>query len=808
MKKIICLILCMGMLFSMLTATVSAQEFTEGIYTYTVKNGEAIFTGYSGSDNTYLVIDETTIPSRLGGYPVTTIDNYAFSFIYITEITIPDSVTTINDNAFAHCSELEKIIIPNSVTSIGDNVFAGCLSLTEIIVDPNNPTYCSIDGNLFTKDKTFILKYANGKPASSYTIPNGIGIIDTEAFSDSHSLKEIILPDSIFFIQFMAFPYSFQFTDIYYSGTEEQWEEIEIGNFNDNLTTATIHFNSSDGQEQSITPAVPEQAQPNYLPIKGTFGSSSEQFVGQGEFDYNDNDFSQSAYTYNHHLSKMSLRLAMSAFAVKDTGYETQYYNAKTLLEGLNFKEVSWNENYTEKPSINSIGVIAGNKKVTFGNEDYTLIAVTIRGGGYEAEWGGNFNVGDGEHHEGFRIARDHVLTFLTDYISEKNIQGNVKIWITGYSRAAATANLTAAYLDTHQYIFGAKTSVLPKDIYAYCFETPAGVKNPPEDQTYHNIFSIVNRNDFVPMVAMEKWGYGRYGLTYYLPSPETNTNYNELEGKMHNYYNKYVTNEYQTHRARTIGQYSDFKLSWSAEEVYPYFGFYLKEVGTENNENMGVFLQKLIDTLADTFENPSKYTKDQQEAMIYIGEKLIGEKKFEEFLTVLTSQLTSRLSVGSLSNEVLSSALDKLGLEENHNILYDATKAAFKDVGVTINENTLSKVVTLLLSLVPDHNLETLIGNIDIIPVGHFPELCLAWLDATDETMYTDKNKNFIKPQEKSISVLVNNQALSFDQPPVIENDRTLVPLRAIFEALGAEVLWDGETSTVTATRGDITIS
>jgi len=57
-------------------------------------------------------------------------------------------------------------------------------------------------------------------------------------------------------------------------------------------------------------------------------------------------------------------------------------------------------------------------------------------------------------------------------------------------------------------------------------------------------------------------------------------------------------------------------------------------------------------------------------------------------------------------------------------------------------------------------------------------------------------------------ISVLVNNQAISFDQPPVIENDRTLVPLRAIFEALGAEVLWDGETSTVTATRGDITIS
>lgn len=56
-------------------------------------------------------------------------------------------------------------------------------------------------------------------------------------------------------------------------------------------------------------------------------------------------------------------------------------------------------------------------------------------------------------------------------------------------------------------------------------------------------------------------------------------------------------------------------------------------------------------------------------------------------------------------------------------------------------------------------------------------------------------------------IKVLLNNQPLSFDQPPVIVNDRTMVPLRAIFQALGAEVNWDGATQTVTATRGDTVI-
>ena len=60
----------------------------------------------------------------------------------------------------------------------------------------------------------------------------------------------------------------------------------------------------------------------------------------------------------------------------------------------------------------------------------------------------------------------------------------------------------------------------------------------------------------------------------------------------------------------------------------------------------------------------------------------------------------------------------------------------------------------------------------------------------------------------ENDISVVVNGNNVTFDQPPVIDNDRTLVPMRAIFEALGAEVEWDGETRTVTSTKGDIKIS
>lgn len=90
-------------------------------------------------DNTAVIVKhyrgtaaDVTIPSRYKGKPVTAINNAAFPNSAVTSVTIPDSVTSIPDAAFANCSQLTNISIPNSVTYIGFSAFDGCASLKSI----------------------------------------------------------------------------------------------------------------------------------------------------------------------------------------------------------------------------------------------------------------------------------------------------------------------------------------------------------------------------------------------------------------------------------------------------------------------------------------------------------------------------------------------------------------------------------------------------------------------------------------------------------------------------------------------------
>ena len=142
-----------------------------------------------------------TIPNS-----VTSIGHRAFAYCSsLTNITISDSVTSIGKDAFRDCSSLTSITIPEGVTSIGIGTFNNCSSLTSINVSDNNKNYSSIEGVLFNKDKTDIIKYPAKKKETSYDIPNAVTYIGDYAFEDCSSLTNITIPNSVTTIRYSAF---------------------------------------------------------------------------------------------------------------------------------------------------------------------------------------------------------------------------------------------------------------------------------------------------------------------------------------------------------------------------------------------------------------------------------------------------------------------------------------------------------------------------------------------------------------------------------------------------------------------------
>ena len=155
-------------------------------------------------DNLYLdgnLVTELIIPDG-----VTSIGDYAFEgCTSLTSIMIPDSVTSIGDYAFEGCTSLTSIVIPDSVTSIGYVAFIGCTGLTSITVDEDNTSYQSIDGNLYSKDGRTLIQYAIGKKNTSFTIPDRVKSIGEWAFRDCTGLTSIVIPDSVTSIGLYAF---------------------------------------------------------------------------------------------------------------------------------------------------------------------------------------------------------------------------------------------------------------------------------------------------------------------------------------------------------------------------------------------------------------------------------------------------------------------------------------------------------------------------------------------------------------------------------------------------------------------------
>lgn len=156
--------------------------------------------------------NELTIPSELDGYPVTGIGLSAFfSSGKLERVTIPDSVTAIDNYAFYDCPRLKRVSIPASVEHIGLNPFMG--SPVEFIdVSPDNPYFEQVDGVLYEKRRKLLISYPFAREGA-YEIPEG-SVIGEWAFSRCGSLTGVTIPDGTDIISTGAFGWCESLTDV------------------------------------------------------------------------------------------------------------------------------------------------------------------------------------------------------------------------------------------------------------------------------------------------------------------------------------------------------------------------------------------------------------------------------------------------------------------------------------------------------------------------------------------------------------------------------------------------------------------
>ena len=212
-------------------------------------------------------------------------------------------------------------------------------------------------------------------------------------------------------------------------------------------------------------------AQADVLELDGAYYTPASTEVRHWSFAYCDDWFLQPSTSYDHRLARASIGMAVSSFRRDDPAEG----NIRAFLGQAGFGNLVATD-YDKTPSSDTVATMMGSKQLSDGS---TLVAVAICGSGYRDEWLSNLTIGGGDVHEGFEEASRKVYDRLLSYVADYAPEGEVRIWMAGFSRAAAVSNLTAErIMESEQF--------RQENVFVYSFATPRTTKNP---KPYENVF-------------------------------------------------------------------------------------------------------------------------------------------------------------------------------------------------------------------------------------------------------------------------------------------------------------------------------
>ncbi|MBQ1505277.1 MAG: hypothetical protein IIZ48_00725 [Erysipelotrichales bacterium] len=256
-------------------------------------------------------------------------------------------------------------------------------------------------------------------------------------------------------------------------------------------------------------------------PVRGKFDVQTlSNTSGSWYFEFNEDWFRRPATEYNHRLAKLSLGMALSAFrpGSDPLTLENPALHLQDFLKQSGFSNLR-TDDYDKNPTLYTVSTVIAQKNIRDEEGEFTLIAVGVCGGGYKSEWLSNFTIGDNTQHVGFRYAAEEVYDRLFGYIAQEGLtKRRLKVWVSGFSRAAAVSNIFATLVDDSDMFD-------ESDVFAYTFATPRTTKKISSNK-YMNIFNICGKMDPVPQVPFADWGYDRYGTTFYTPAQQTDSDF------------------------------------------------------------------------------------------------------------------------------------------------------------------------------------------------------------------------------------------------------------------------------------------
>ena len=330
-----------------------------------------------------------------------------------------------------------------------------------------------------------------------------------------------------------------------------------------------------------------------------SFRSELSQMDIEHEYYYSDSFFAHSSIQYDHQLALATLGMVTAAFNTwasdakywvnGDVGREDSLDAAYTKLGFADVKYRYYDVDVGRAGDF--VGWSTARKTITLNGKRTTIVALILRGGGYGGEWVSNLHTGAGHAHSGFIIPVHEVFADLKNYLAaaqQKGELGVVKLWMGGYSRGAAVANLLAARVNREL------SGLERENVFVYTFATPValGPQDYPDlQQDYDNnhnadgslkeswgesnIFNIISSGDIVPHLLPEEWGFHRNGNDRFLPSTR---NEEELED-LNDYRNRImlIKELLKTPRLATVDLCVHINISEASYYRYINFTSYMK---------------------------------------------------------------------------------------------------------------------------------------------------------------------------------------------------------------------------------------